>query len=328
MKKVFFTGFMFTLLSLTLTKAQDGSDVNGSKDHSLITRYPGSIIGYYEEQNFIPYSIATGAVTGYKKIDLWKNVEGKRTRIYYTLKSEVTLTEVYRNYMQSMEKAGFKFLAKGIDDKNNVGKEVGGSTFLNVLYEKNPFANSKDIKLLQSSATSGGTFYLAGQLEANGASAYIILSGKQYSATEKVFMLDIIEETGMKGDLIKVNAAEMLKGIKANGKIALYGIYFDFDKADIKPESESTLVEISKLLTENPSLNLYVVGHTDMKGALEYNLTLSSNRAKAVVNELMKKYNIASSRLTGEGVGPLAPVSTNESEEGRKKNRRVELVAK
>ena len=325
MKKIISVSIVFFLFALSLAIAQDKK---GSKDHSLITRYPGSVIEYYEEQNFIPYAIATGSVTGYKKIDLWKNIEGKRTRIYYKLKGEVTLTEIYGNYKQAMEKAGFTFLAKGIDDKNNVSKEIGGATFLNVFYEKNPFPASENINLLKGSSTSGGTCYLAAHLEKNGGSIYVVLAGKQYMANEKVFMLDVIEETAMKGDLIKVNANEMLKGIKANGKIALYGIYFDFDKSDIKPESETTLIEISKLLKENPTLNLYVVGHTDMKGSYEYNITLSKNRAVAVINELVKKYDISSSRLTGEGVGSLAPVSTNETEEGRKQNRRVELVAK
>ncbi len=97
------------VISVKWTNAQG---IPGSKDHPLITRYPGSVIEYYEEQNFIPYSIATGSVTGYKKIDLWKNIEGKRTRIYYTLKGGVTLTEVYGNYKQAMEKAGFKIYAQ------------------------------------------------------------------------------------------------------------------------------------------------------------------------------------------------------------------------
>ncbi len=319
-KVIFVAAFV---ISVKLTSAQG---IPGSKDHPLITRYPGSVIEYYEEQNFTPYAIAIGGVTGYKKIDLWKNIEGKRTRIYYLLKGEVTLTEIYGNYRQAMEKAGFAFLAKGIDDKNNVSKEVGGATFLNVFYEKNPYPASKNINLLKGSSTSGGTCYLAGHLEKNGRSVYIVLTGKQYMANEKVFLLDVIEETTMKVDLIKVNANEMQKELKANGKIALYGIYFDFDKANIKPESEPVLIEISKLLKENPTLNLYVVGHTDMKGSFAYNTTLSKNRAVAVVNELEKKYAISSSRLIGEGVGSLAPVSTNETEEGRKQNRRVELV--
>lgn len=325
MKKI---KLLATVLLVAAAQYLSAQDKSGSKDHALITRYPGSVIEYYEEQNFIPYAIAAGQVTGYKKIDAWKNTEGKRTRIYYTLKGGVTLTEVYRNYMQALEKGGFKFIAKGVDDKNNVSKEVGGSVFLNVFYEKNPFPSSKGINVLNGSATSGGTFYMAAQLEKNGGSAYVILSGKQYTATEKVFLLDVVEETVMKDDLIKVNAAEMLNGIKTKGKIALYGIYFDFDKWDVMPESDAAISEIAKLLQENSSLNLYVVGHTDMKGSFEHNMLLSEKRALAVTDILVKKYGIAAMRLTGKGVGPLAPVSTNETEEGRKLNRRVELVAK
>ncbi len=325
MKKDFYSLLLIFLFPVCFINAQDAP---GSKDHPLITRYPGSEIKYYEEQNFIPYAIATGPVTGYKKIDKWKNIEGKRTRIYYTLKGATTLSEVYGNYMQAMQNSGFTFLAKGIDDKNNVGKEVGGSGFLNVFYEKNPFPASEDISLLKGSSTSGGTCYLAGHLEKNGGNAYIVLSGKQYHANEKLFMLDVIEMEGMKNDLVKVNASEMQKGIKANGKIALYGIHFDFDKAIIRPESVPALAEIAKLLTSDSKLNLYVVGHTDMKGSYEHNMTLSKERADAILNELVKKYNIAANRLTAQGLGPLAPVSTNETEDGRKLNRRVELVAR
>ncbi|MBK7964362.1 MAG: OmpA family protein [Bacteroidetes bacterium] len=144
----------------------------------------------------------------------------------------------------------------------------------------------------------------------------------------KVLILDIIEQTAMEDDLINVNAAQMLKSLNDNGKVSLYGIYFDFDKATVKPESKSALDEIAKLLKENSTLNLFVVGHTDMKGSYEYNVTLSKNRAVAVVNELVNKYGIPPSRLSSEGIGPLAPVSSNQTAEGRKLNRRVELVLK
>ena len=81
-------------------------------------------------------------------------------------------------------------------------------------------------------------------------------------------------------------------------------------------------------MKSDPSLNLYVVGHTDMKGALNYNVDLSKRRAAAVVKELTTKFSIASAKLTSYGVGPLAPVATNATDDGRKMNRRVELVAK
>jgi outer membrane protein OmpA-like peptidoglycan-associated protein len=325
MKKSVRTTIYLFLFPLSFAVAQD---IEGSKDHPLITRYPGSTIGYYEEQQFMPYHIATGPQTGYNHIDKWIDVEGKFTRIYYVVKGQTTLTEVYGNYTTAFKKSGFKILAEGIQPVSGVSKEIGGRGFLNTFYSKNPFPVSTGIKISTGSSSSAGACYIAAQLEKPEGNVYVVVGGSQYASDEKVFIVDIIEQTIMMDDLIQVNAAELLKGLKSNGKFALYGIYFDFDKADIQPASEATLVEISKLLKENPALNLFVVGHTDMKGSYEYNLTLSKNRAVAVVNELIQKYGIPSSRLTADGVGPLAPVSTNETEEGRKLNRRVELVAK
>lgn len=137
----------------------------------------------------------------------------------------------------------------------------------------------------------------------------------------------IIEEAEMKQDIV-VDANAMLNEINAQGRVALYGIYFDFNKSEIKPESESTLKEISKLLSENPKLNLYVVGHTDNVGDFSYNMELSRSRAEAVVSTLVSKYSVNKNRLTAAGVGPLSPVAINDTEKGKAKNRRVELIKK
>jgi len=304
------------------------TDVEGSKDHPLISRYPGSNILYYDEQEYYMYSIATGPETGYRTISDWTDVEGKFTRIYYELGGDVTITQIFTNYLNAMQKAGFEILAKGMNKDRNVGKDIGGGSWLGTFYAKNNYPTNSNILMGAGSSTSGGTCYVAGKLTRNNGTVYVIVGGKEYSNEKKIYMIDIIEETKMEDDLITINAEEMLKGIKAEGKIALYGIYFDFDKADVKPESAPTLQEIANLLKNDPSLKLYVVGHTDMKGKLDYNVDLSKKRAAAVVKELTTKYGIKADRLTSDGVGPLAPVATNETEDGRKLNRRVELVAK
>ncbi|MCF8379067.1 MAG: OmpA family protein [Bacteroidales bacterium] len=309
-----------------ITSMLSAQDIKGSKDHSLITRYPGSVIDYYEVQDYKPYSVATGPQTGYNHIEDWIETEGKFTRIYYTVMGQTTLTEVYRNYLSALKKGGFTILADGIHPESGVSKEVGGRGFLKTFYAKNPAPTNSGIKILVGSSTSAGACYIAAQLQKPGSNVYIVIGGSQYATNEKVFLVDIIEETIMEDDLIQVNADQMLKGIKADGKIALYGIYFDFDKSDIKPESGATLEEVSLLLKNNPEMEVYVVGHTDSKGLTDYNLTLSEKRADAVVKELVEKYGIQSKRLSGHGVGPLCPVSSNDTEAGRKWNRRVELV--
>ena len=137
----------------------------------------------------------------------------------------------------------------------------------------------------------------------------------------------IVEEAEMEQDII-VDASSMFNDINAQGRVALYGIYFDFNKSEVKPESDPTLKEIAKLLSENPSLNLFVVGHTDNVGDFKYNMKLSEERADAVVKILVSKYKVNNNKLTPAGVGPLAPVTSNDTEEGRAENRRVELIKK
>ena len=123
-----------------------------------------------------------------------------------------------------------------------------------------------------------------------------------------------------------VDAAAMAKGLGETGHIALYGIYFDTDKAVIKPESRPTLEQIAKLLRGQPQLNVFIVGHTDNQGTFDYNLDLSRRRAEAIAAELVRSYRIAQPRLRTAGVGFLAPVGSNATEAGRALNRRVELV--
>jgi outer membrane protein OmpA-like peptidoglycan-associated protein len=139
------------------------------------------------------------------------------------------------------------------------------------------------------------------------------------------YTLTIIEKKAMEQDVL-ADAAQMAREIQNNGRVALYGIYFDTDKSVIKPESAATIKEIAKFLKENPSMKIFVVGHTDSDGSFDHNNRLSGERATSVVRELISKYGIAPNRLAGYGVGPLCPVRSNKSEDGKSKNRRVELV--
>lgn len=146
-----------------------------------------------------------------------------------------------------------------------------------------------------------------------------------YSQGGGKYELTVVEKAEMAQEVV-ADARSLLSDIQARGHAAVYGILFDFDKADIKPESEPALKEIAKLLQANKELKLYVVGHTDNVGTIDYNMKLSMARADSAVKELVTKYGIAPDRLKAYGVGSLAPVASNKTEEGRAKNRRVELV--
>jgi len=141
----------------------------------------------------------------------------------------------------------------------------------------------------------------------------------------KMIDITIVEKQAMQQE-VTADAKSMAQDIGATGKAILYGIYFDFNKSEVKPESDPTLKEIARLLSENPKLKLYVVGHTDNVGEFNYNMKLSQTRAEAVVKSLTSKYGSDGARLKPYGVSSLAPVASNRTEEGQAKNRRVELV--
>lgn len=160
-----------------------------------------------------------------------------------------------------------------------------------------------------------------GRITKNGAVTSVEVSafndGRDYE-------LVIVESKPMEKE-VTVNADAFSASIASTGKAAVYGIYFDTGKSIVKPESDPTIGEIAKLLKQSPKLRLYVVGHTDNVGTLESNLKLSSDRAAAVVKALVGR-GIDAARLKPAGVGPYSPDTSNKTEEGRAKNRRVELV--
>ena len=139
------------------------------------------------------------------------------------------------------------------------------------------------------------------------------------------YLLTVVEKQSMVQEVVA--SAELFEsGLKASGHVEVPGIYFDTGKSELKPESDAAMAEIGRLLKADPALKVYVVGHTDNVASLDLNTKLSQARAEAVVQALTAKHGIAAARMIGRGVGPLAPIASNDSEEGRARNRRVELV--
>ena len=145
------------------------------------------------------------------------------------------------------------------------------------------------------------------------------------SAGNGMYKIEVVEKQAMNQDVL-ADASSMAKSIKESGKVAVYGIYFDTGKSVLKPESKGTLEEISKLMKADSKLKLYVVGHTDNTGTYDANMKLSMERATAVVTALVSQYSVNAASLQACGGGPIAPVASNDTEEGRALNRRVELV--
>jgi outer membrane protein OmpA-like peptidoglycan-associated protein len=142
-----------------------------------------------------------------------------------------------------------------------------------------------------------------------------------------VLRVDVLETKAMDARMTVVKSAEITQGIAATGRMAIYGVLFDTDKADIKADSAESLAEMAKAINASPGSKFLIVGHTDNVGDYAHNQTLSSKRAAAVTAALTGKYNVPASSVIPVGVGMAAPVAPNIDETGRAKNRRVEIVA-
>lgn len=311
------------------------ADLPGSRDHSLLKRFGGSEIVGYDMKRFDAYELQTST---FKRFDLDTKrrefaepplkLEGARTQIWYEAQGDASSTELIRNYQNELRAQGFQVLYDSTQDPNAVDWTGFLASF-----------GDADIKTSRSkyvfrAADPKGIRVTSAKLERPQGDVYVYLTALEwgrddatYKARRGAYMaVDVVEVRPMTQNMVVVSADEMSKTIASSGRVALYGIFFDTNKAEIKPESKAALDEIAKLLKQEPGLKLHVVGHTDNVGGYESNMALSKRRAEAVVATLAKEYGIAQHRLTPNGVAYLAPVATNTTDEGRAKNRRVELV--
>lgn len=258
-------------------------------------------------------------------------VEGSHRQLEYTIDGlETSLLRLYRSYLQHFEEAGLEVVFSGI------GEELGardGFTFMsrsNSLLARTP-----------STASGSNAYILARDAEER---TYVALSFFTRQDARRM-MVNVVQREEMPAldlmatepepeaeaqspeDMPEVQqAAELESGLLADGRVVVNAILFAFDRADILPESSDALAVVAGLMEDRPELLLLVVGHTDGVGDFDYNLGLSVERAQAVVDWLVSRHGIDAARLRPAGAGPMSPITTNRSEEGRALNRRVELV--
>jgi outer membrane protein OmpA-like peptidoglycan-associated protein len=328
---------LFAPLSLTLlcTLNAPAADLPGAKDHPLLKRFAGSEIVAYETKRFESYELQTST---FKKFDIDAKrrsyasapltVEGSLTRIWYESAGDTGSTELMRNYQNELKASSFQILYDS-------AKDPAAKSWVNFLsaFQGSEIKTNRAYYIFRA-ADEKGIRVTSAKLARPEGDVYVYLTAVEWPKEDATFKakkgayiaVDIIEAKAMTQNMVVVSADEMAKAIAGTGRVALYGILFDTNKADIKPESKAALDEIAKYLKANAGARLHVVGHTDNVGGLEPNLGLSRRRADAVVASLTRQYGVAPARLTANGVAYLAPVAVNTTEDGRAKNRRVELV--
>jgi len=285
--------FLLAILFLApVAKAQN-------EGHPLIKGFEGSVIENQEVKQFDEQELVIGKVQEDGSVKTVM-LEGKITKIDYRDPDDRSSLERMRNYEQALKKAGFEIKFKC--DKEECGPEIGIETIGYYPPER----------------------YLTAFQKRKEGNVWIGVFVKAGPWTQ----IRVVEEKPMETGMVKVTAEVFKSNILKDGHAAVYGIYFDTGKSLIKPESDETIKEIAALLKANASMQVYIVGHTDNVGKLKDNMELSQKRAEAVVNELITKHKIPTTNLEAGGVGPLAPVATNDTEEGKEMNRRVEIVKK
>ncbi len=315
----------FALLVISASQVMAG-DIKGSSDHPEVGRFSGSEIIGYSHKDFNEYLFPQGlAIEGkdgkyhYAKSEV---VEGKVTRILYISPKKASVAEVFHNYQKQLERKGFQgvFSCKGKDYECAYWM-VGYMENFQPPLVKYPYKFNENRYASMKKTDPKGDIYVS-----------LLVYNYSFSMYDKRFnhpmvQLDVIEAEPLDDSKIEVVTADKIsKELGDQGRIALYGIYFDTGKANIKPESDAALSEIIKALGSQSDLKLHVVGHTDNIGTFDYNMILSKQRANSVVTALVSR-GIEAGRLTANGVSSLAPIASNATEEGRAKNRRVELVA-
>ena len=329
-------------------------DIPGARDSALLKRYDGSFIVSYDRVAFTDFKVPLSrleAVDPDKRRDISNNVvhlpkqerelEGARTRLAYLLPTERSPLEVLRNYQDEVEAAGGSVLftckgeACGGDPERSSAGGGGDSSLLMYFVREGELKDQafSNGACALASSIADQRFFTARVPHPDG-EAHVTVQTYQVKNdlyckafnNRTVAVVHVLEPRARDRRMVAVKADEMARSIDATGRIALYGILFDTDKAELKPASDQALVEIAALLKTDPGLSVLIVGHTDNQGSFDYNIELSRKRADAVVKALVTTYKIDARRLRPAGAGMIAPAAPNMAEDGRARNRRVEIV--
>ena len=318
-------------------------DAKGAADNVLTGRYEGSFIVGQTKKAFDELTVATGPAVGEdydndKKFSSTIVVQGRVTRTLYTAPLGRSSLEVFGNYIDALK-------AKGFAPVYECAKEACGPSFTVLTYNWQNKASqvfseeAEQIRGFYSQAMFSSVIdprYALLKKGDVGSETYVAVFAAQnqdgtfgdYShvlQNRVGTLVEVVEPKAREQKIVTLSADDLGAAINDVGRVAIYGLYFDYDKAVIKPESQAQMDQMVAYLQNNPDVKIFVVGHTDNHGALDYNMKLSGARAIAVVKALVSA-GVDAARMVPKAAGPLAPLASNKTPEGQAKNRRVELV--
>ncbi|MGY6571035.1 MAG: OmpA family protein [Salinarimonas sp.] len=310
--------------------------IEDAQPHPLVPLPPEGFITRDAFTDFAELAFPLGPRLRREEIEMLE-VEGAHRQMEYSVEGlELSNLRLYRSYLQYLEGAGFEILFHGIGD--DLGTREGYSLLSQTggLLARSPAVRAGENGYILARSADEETVIALSVYTRQGARRILVnvveieemetldLFGQPAPADAPV-QEEVADEV-VAADLVQQDVEELESGLVSDGRVIVNAILFDFDSARIQPESARALETVADLMEERPDLKLLVVGHTDGVGSFDYNLGLSLDRASAVVAWLSNRHGIAGSRLRPAGAGPMSPVTTNRTEEGRALNRRVELV--
>ncbi len=317
------------------------ADTPGSADHPMLKRVSGSEIIWAKVAKFDEMPIALERVefdynAGKFKETRKEVLEGARTTLYYRLTGDVSTLEAIRQYEGDLKaNGGFSVLFTAANDQLDDGynrfveqlfPQAMKTTGLQYLHQFNH--DEQRYAVLKGKGKNGGDVYVslyAFVLKDLSTGVDQLVEDHRLEKGQAVVRVDVLEIAPMETRMEVVKAQEITSALDTAGRMAIYGVWFDTDKAEIKPESAESLAEMAKAITSGGGRYL-IVGHTDNQGDYAHNQALSLRRAKAVTAALTSQYGVEAANVIAVGVGMAAPVASNGDEAGRAKNRRVEIV--
>ncbi|TVZ37344.1 outer membrane protein OmpA-like peptidoglycan-associated protein [Alteromonadaceae bacterium 2753L.S.0a.02] len=317
-----------TLAVLVTVNAFAKDDVSGSSDTDILGRIPGSYISTYYTSDYAELSLPLSAnsdqdETQFERLD----VAGAQQLVIYTVPEAVTnsVARAYQSIYQAATDKGIHLLFSCRSWKDECGRflprqvlHTGRPKSITNLYR---YGLGNSYNYGPGAADYG---FVIGEISKNQKKHYLLcLLGRSKWDNEIQYAYEVITAEEMK--LITLSETQMREDIAAQGSVVLSGLYFDNGKATLRADSQAALQTIAGYILANPRRYL-VVGHTDYNGSFASNQVLSEQRSKSVIAALTSSYKVPENLLTPIGVAYAAPKTSNQTEDGRAKNRRVELV--
>jgi len=292
-----------------LMSAATATAADAAAGPALVKPFPAAKQVDHSVRNFEEYWMPLGRLTGEAQAEKYEALGGRWTHRTFTSPAGRSVAEVFRHYEQQIARAGLEVVygCKGLECGEG-GRKTNGDWW--------PLSDHRR--------------FMAARLQRPGGDLWVSVHVHARNANAPVqHELDIVE---VKPPAIappprdEADIATLAKELKADGRVVLHSLAFVDGKPGLLPASQGIVKAIAGLLARDPGLKLHVVVHSDNAVPAAASLELTKKRAAAVTQMLTRQHRIPSARVQPAGLGPLAPVASNRTAEGRAMNRRVELV--